>query len=73
MTRLETYKIKADDINAITMSDAQDEILAKYADDIEWLSGVLNIAQGDLIEAITTHIVTDDEDWTPSMVSGDQI
>lgn len=73
MAKIDTYKIKTDDIDAVTIEDAQDEICAKYADDIEWLSGVLNIAGGDLVEAIATHIVMEDEDWTPCQMGRGEV
>lgn len=59
--------IKTDDIQSTTIPEAIAEILSRY--DIGHLALRLNIGAGDLAEAIATHIVMTDTDWTPDLMS----
>ena len=60
--------IPTDSIQSTTIPEVLEEIAAKYGEYIDNLAARLNIGDGDLVEAIATHIVITDTDWTLSLI-----
>lgn len=61
---MKTIVIKTNEIEATTIIKAMTEISIKYPNEVKQIASLKNWALGDTLEAIATHIIYTDTDYT---------